>query len=255
MAHGDRRERTAISHADFDAVIFDLDGVITRTAEVHFLAWKRMFDEYLSEWARREGREQAPFDGLDYQRHVDGRPRYEGVKTFLASRGIELPQGSPEDGPDKETIRGLGNRKNEMFRALLRQGGVRVFEHAVALVRALREKGFRTAVVTSSRNGRDVLDAAGITDLFDVRVDGLVAAELGLPGKPAPDAFLKAAELLGVEPSRAAVFEDAESGVEAGRRGHFRLVVGVDRVGHGPALARSGAHVVVTDLAEIEVRQ
>lgn len=255
MAQQSRRDRTVISRDKFDAAIFDLDGVVTRTAELHFLAWKRMFDEYLTEWAGREGRKQEPFGSQDYQRHVDGRPRYEGVRVFLASRGIELPQGSPEDGPDKETLGGLGNRKNAIFHELLRQGGVKIYEHGVALVRELRAKGFRTAVVTASKNCRAVLDAAGIADLFDARVDGVVAAKQDLPGKPEPDTFLKAAELLGVEPSRAAVFEDAEAGVEAGHRGGFGLVVGVDRVGHGPALARSGAHVVVTDLAEIEVRQ
>lgn len=254
MAQASRRDRTAISREHFDAVVFDLDGVITRTAEVHFLAWKRMFDEYLSQWAQREGRKQEPFGSQDYQRHVDGKPRYEGVKAFLASRGIELPYGKPEDGTDKETVCGLGNRKNEIFRKLLREGGVRVFEHAVDLVHRLRDKGFGIAVVTSSKNCKDVLEAAGIEDLFDVRVDGLVAARDGLVGKPAPDTFMAAAERLGSRPERVAVFEDAESGVEAGHRGHFRLVVGVDRVGHGPELARAGADVVLTDLAEVEVR-
>lgn len=243
------REKT-INTADFDAVIFDLDGVVTRTATVHARAWKRVFDEYLER--RAEGVPFEPFAiETDYPRYVDGKPRYDGVRSFLASRGITLPEGDPSDGPDQETVCGLGNRKNLLYNELLDAGGVEVFEDAVEQIRKWRVLGLRTAIVSSSKNCAAVLRAAGLSDLFDVRVDGVAADELRLPGKPAPDFFLKAAELLGVEPARAVVFEDAVAGVQAGRAGGFGWVVGVDRVGAKEALLASGADIVVGDLRQL----
>lgn len=245
------RERT-VTRDDFDAVIFDLDGVVTRTATVHARAWKRVFDDFLRERAELAGERFEPFQiDVDYPRHVDGKPRYDGVRDFLASRGIELPEGEPDDPPDRATVCGLGNRKNELYNELLESGGVEIFEDTVERIRHWRRLGFKTAIVSSSRNCGAVLGAAGLTDLFDVRVDGSVAARLGLEGKPAPDIFVKAAELLGVEPARAVVFEDAVSGVEAGRAGGFGWVVGVDRVGAKEALLESGADTVVSDLREL----
>lgn len=236
----------------FDAVIFDLDGVITRTAELHAAAWKALFDKYLE----RRSEEQEPFDiDTDYRRYVDGKPRYQGVQSFLESRGIELPYGDPDDDPDRETVCGLGNRKNELFRQRLQQDGVKVYESSVELLHDLREQGIRTAIVSSSKNCQAILDAAGIRDLFDARIDGVESARLGLNGKPDPDIFLEAARRLGVEPARAIVVEDATSGVDAGRRGGFGRVVGVDRVGHAEELKQSGADIVVEDLAEIEVAE
>ncbi len=237
---------------DFDAVIFDLDGVVTRTATVHARAWKQVFDDFLREHAERSGKRFEPFEiDVDYPQHVDGKPRYDGVRDFLASRGIELPEGEPDDPSDRATVCGLGNRKNELYNELLESGGVEIFEDTIERIRDWRRLGFKTAIVSSSRNCAAVLDAAGLTDLFDVRVDGSVAARLGLEGKPAPDIFLKAAELLGVEPARAVVFEDAVSGVEAGRAGGFGWVVGVDRVGAKEVLLESGADTVVSDLREL----
>lgn len=244
--------KTSVNRDDFDAVIFDLDGVVTRTASVHASAWKQVFDEFLRRRAERSGQRFEPFEiETDYPQHVDGKPRYDGVRDFLASRGITLPEGKPEDAPDRATVCGLGNRKNELYNDLLESGGVEVFEDTVERIRHWRELGFKTAIVSSSKNCAAVLEAAGLTDLFDVRVDGSVAARLGLEGKPAPDIFVKAAELLGVEPARAAVFEDAVSGVEAGRAGGFGWVVGVDRVGAKEVLLRSGADTVVSDLREL----
>ena len=234
----------------FDAVLFDLDGVLTDTARVHADAWKRMFDEFLRSWAERTGQPFCAFDyAADYLPHVDGKPRYDGVRAFLASRDIPLPEGRPEDPADAITIHGLGNRKNEVVHELLRHG-VTPYPGSVTLVRRLREAGVRTAVVSSSRNCAAVLEAAGITDLFEARVDGVTAAELGLPGKPAPDTYLEAARRLGAPAARAIVVEDAVSGVEAGRNGGFGLVVGVDREGTPQVLADHGADVVVNDLAE-----
>ena len=234
------------------ACLFDLDGVLTQTAKVHDRAWKQTFDEYLRQRAARTGGPFVPFDEVaDYDEYVDGRPRYEGVRTFLAARGIELPQGSPDDPPSAETIDGIGNRKNELVLRLIREQGVEAYEGSVRYVRAARAAGLRTAVVSSSANCRDVLRAAGIEELFDARVDGVVAEERHLRGKPAPDTFLAGAEAVGVAASAAAVFEDALAGVEAGRAGHFGLVVGVDRVGQAEALRRHGADVVVGDLGEL----
>jgi HAD superfamily hydrolase (TIGR01509 family) len=208
-----------------------------------------MFDDYLR---RREGEHFRPFDAVsDYDEYVDGRPRADGVRTFLASRGIELPEGADDDPPDRETVHGLGNRKNELVLAKIREEGVEAYPGSVAFVHAVRDAKLATAVVSSSANCRDVLVSAGIEDLFDVRVDGVVAEEQHLAGKPAPDTFLAAARQLGVEPAAAAVFEDALAGMDAGRSGHFGCVVGVDRVGQAEALRAHGADAVVKDLAEL----
>jgi len=234
------------------ACLFDLDGVLTQTAKVHAAAWKQMFDAYLRERAERTGERLVPFDPVcDYDEYVDGRPRYEGVRSFLHARGIELPDGGPDDSPDAETIHALGDRKNRIVLELIREHGVEPYEGSVRYVHAARRAGLRRAVVSSSTNCRDVLHAAGIEDLFEQVVDGVVAEHEHLHGKPAPDTFLAGARALGVEPARAAVFEDALAGVEAGRAGHFGFVVGVDRVGQRDALAAHGADVVVGDLAEL----
>ena len=234
------------------ACLFDLDGVLTQTARVHAAAWKQMFDDYLRSRAARTGEPFRPFDpGADYNEWVDGKPRYDGVRAFLASRSISLPEGDSTDPPTAETVKGLGNRKNELVRALIERVGVDVYEGSVRYVRAVRDAGVRRAVVSSSANCRDVLVAAGIDDLFEVRIDGIVADEEGLRGKPAPDTFLAAARAFGLDPADAAVFEDAVAGVEAGRAGGFGVVVGVDRVGHADALRERGADLVVADLGEL----
>jgi beta-phosphoglucomutase family hydrolase len=232
--------------------LFDLDGVLTKTAKVHAAAWKETFDSYLRQRAAQDGEPFVPFDSVsDYDEYVDGKPRYEGVQSFLASRGIELPRGEPSDPPDAETVDGLGNRKNEILLRLIREQGVEAYEGSVSYVHAAKRAGLRRAVVSSSTNCRDVLIAAGIEDLFDARIDGVVAEREHLRGKPAPDTFLAGARLLGAEPSQAAVFEDALAGVAAGRAGDFGFVVGVDRVGQADALRERGADVVVTDLGEL----
>jgi beta-phosphoglucomutase family hydrolase len=237
---------------EIEACLFDLDGVLTQTAKVHAAAWKTTFDEYLRKRAQERGEEFREFDAVeDYDEYVDGRPRYEGVRSFLASRDIDLPQGSPSDPPDKDTIDGLGNRKNELVLELIHRDGVQPYEGSVRFVEAVRDAGLRRAVVSSSTNCRDVLVAAGILDLFEEIVDGVVAEREHLAGKPAPDTFLAAAHKLGVAPAHAAVFEDALAGVEAGRAGRFGLVVGVDRVGQADALKQHGADIVVKDLAEL----
>jgi beta-phosphoglucomutase family hydrolase len=234
------------------ACLFDLDGVLTQTAKVHAAAWKRMFDEYLRMRAGRAGEEFVPFDSRsDYDKYVDGKPRYDGVRSFLESRGIELPEGSPDDPPSTETVAGLGNRKNELVLRLIDEQGVETYDGSVRYVDAARDAGLRRAVVSSSANCRAVLESAGILDQFEVIVDGNVLDERGLKGKPAPDTFLAAAEDLGVPAAGAAVYEDALSGVEAGRAGRFGLVVGVDRVGQADALREHGADVVVRDLEEL----
>jgi len=232
--------------------LFDLDGVLTQTAKVHAAAWKEMFDSYLRERSRRTGEPFVPFDpGREYDEYVDGKPRYDGVRSFLLARGIELPEGSDDDPPDAETVHGLGNRKNELVQRLIRERGVEAYEGSVRYVRAARDAGLRRAVVSSSANCREILVAAGIEDLFEVRIDGVVAEREHLRGKPAPDTFLAGARALGLEAGEAVVFEDALAGVEAGRAGHFRYVVGVDRVGQADALKAHGADTVVTDLAEL----
>jgi beta-phosphoglucomutase family hydrolase len=234
------------------ACLFDLDGVLTQTAKVHAAAWQQMFDEYLRGRASERGEDFIPFDPVDdYDEYVDGKPRYDGVRSFLASRRIELPQGSPADPPGADTVDGLGNRKNEIVLKLIHERGVEPYEGSVRYVRAATEAGLRRAVVSSSTNCRDVLKAAGIEDLFEEIVDGVVAEREHLHGKPAPDTFLAGAKALGVEPRGAVVFEDALVGVEAGRAGHFGFVVGVDRVGQTSALRAHGADVVVSDLAQL----
>ncbi len=231
-------EREPMGWASFSAVLFDLDGVITPTAEVHRRAWAELF---------------APFDFTeeDYLRSVDGKPRYEGVEGFLATRGVTLPYGSPDDGPDANTVIGYGNRKNVMFKAILERDGVTAYPGTVALMDVLDELGVKKAVVSSSRNANAVLQAAELHHRFPLIVDGRTAEEKGLAGKPAPDGFLHGAELLGVDPSQAVVVEDAEVGVAAGVAGNFGLVLGVDRGGNRAALTEAGAHVVVDDLDEV----
>lgn len=235
------------------ACLFDLDGVVTRTAVVHAAAWKETFDAFLREY---EGPEARPFDEIaDYDEYVDGRPRADGVRSFLDSRGIHLPEGTPDDPPDARTVHGLGNRKNDLLLELIRTGGVEAYEGTLRYLEAVRARGLRTAIVSSSANCRDVLRAVGAEHFFDVRIDGVVATERNLPGKPHPDTFLAAAHDLGVEATRAAVFEDALAGMDAGRAGGFGYVVGVDRVGQTDALYAHGASIVVKDLAELGGKQ
>jgi len=246
--------KQVIARDRFDAVVFDLDGVITKTAQVHAGAWKRMFDDFLRARASATGEAFRPFDAdSDYRLYVDGKPRFAGVAGFLESRGIALPLGEADDGDDRMTIHGLGNRKNRYFHQYLAEHGVAVFDSSVSLVHALRQAGIKTALVSSSRNAAAVLAAAKLVELFDVRVDGNDLARLGLNGKPAPDLFLRAAAELDVRPARAVIVEDAISGVAAGRAGHFGLVIGVDRRGEPDALAGAGADVVVSNLGEVTV--
>jgi alpha,alpha-trehalase len=237
-----------------DAVVFDLDGVITKTARVHREAWADLFDDYLRERSGRTGEPFRPFESTDYLEFVDGKPRYDGVASFLESRDIELPWGTPDDSPDAETVCGLGNRKNRVFLHRLETGGVEPYETSVDLVKELQRNGIETALISSSRNVTAVLKAAGLLDLFPVRIDGNAAAELGIPGKPHPAVFLEAAARVGVAPDRAAIVEDAQSGVAAGRDGGFRMVIGVDRGDQAEALAAGGATVVVPDLGEVSVK-
>jgi alpha,alpha-trehalase len=256
MEHPRTSSATAavLSRTRLDAVVFDMDGVVTDTATVHAAAWKRLFDEYLAERARTTDEQFVAFDlDGDYRRHVDGKPRYDGVRDFLASRGIVLPEGEPSDPPERETVCGLGNRKDRYFLAHIREYGVRAYPSTVELVGRLEATGFGTAIISASRNMKEVLAAAGLGDLFRVSVDGRDAEALALPGKPHPAVFLEAARRLGADPARAAVVEDALAGVEAGRRGRFGFVIGVDRVGHRDALREAGADVVVRDLAEVTV--
>jgi beta-phosphoglucomutase family hydrolase len=234
-----------ISPARYDAVIFDLDGVVTDTASVHAAAWRRLFDDYLASQPSRAGENHRPFTDEDYRWFVDGRSRYDGVRAFLASRRIT---------EDPSVVQGLGDRKDEYFQESVKQHGVRVFDGSVVLLRLLKAAAMRVAIISASRNCVEVLKAAGLDDLFDVRIDGVVAGELGLPGKPDPAVFLEAVRRLQVAPSRAVVVEDALAGVAAGRRGGFGLVIGVDRTGHPDELRAAGADLVVTDLAEVTLR-
>ncbi len=235
----------------YEAVLFDLDGVLTATAALHARAWKRMFDDFLAARASRSGAAAAPFElPRDYALYVDGLPRYDGVRSFLAARRIDLPDGSPEDPLDRDTVCGLGNRKQQLFSDRLAAEGVEAYPGSVAVVRHLVANKVRTGVVSSSRTCEAILAAAGLSHLFGVRIDGVVAAERGLAGKPAPDTFLQAARDLGAVPARSAVVEDAISGVAAGRAGGFGLVVAIDRTGSAEALARAGADIVVTDLGD-----
>ncbi len=243
-----------LSPRDYDAVLFDLDGVLTKTASVHAAAWKKLFDAFLEQRASDTGEPFIPFDiDVDYRRYVDGKPRYDGVAAFLESRGIALPLGTPEDGPDALSVHALGKLKDGYFRQHLEQHGIEPYEASIALVRTLRAQEIRTAVVSSSNNCAAVLEAAGISRLFDARVDGKDIARLGLEGKPAPDAFLEGARRVNTEPSRAVVVEDAIAGVEAGRAGRFGCVIGVDRGGQSQALREAGADVVVTSLAQVQL--
>jgi beta-phosphoglucomutase family hydrolase len=234
------------------ACLFDMDGVLTKTAVVHDRAWKEMFDAYLKARADRTGKPFVPFDRVkDYDEYVDGKPRADGVRSFLESRHITLPEGSPDDPPDKETVHGLGKRKDMIFLKLIHQHGVATYEGSVRYVEAARKAGLKTAVVSSSKNTTEVLRAAGIHDLFDGQVDGNLAEAEGLKGKPAPDTYLRAARMLGAAADQSAIYEDALAGVAAGRAGGFALVVGVDRAHQARALKAHGADVVVGDLAEL----
>jgi beta-phosphoglucomutase family hydrolase len=233
--------------ATIRAGLFDMDGVLTDTASTHARAWKETFDAVLH--AHGDDR---PFDlGADYATYVDGKPREDGVRDFLRSRGIDLPEGEPDDPPGDDTVRGVGNRKNALVQRLIDDEGVKVYDGSVRFLRAARDAGLRTAVVSSSANTPRILERAGLADLFDARVDGTTLADEHLAGKPAPDSFLRGAELLGVEPAQAAVFEDALAGVEAGRAGGFGITVGIDRHGQADELRAHGADVVVSDLAEL----
>jgi beta-phosphoglucomutase family hydrolase len=241
-----------IAPQQYDAVLFDLDGVLTMTMKIHASCWKRMFDAYLQDRSARFGETHQPFDSVsDYQAYVDGKLRYDGVRSFLASRRIVLPEGIPADTPDLDTVCGLGNRKDLLVREMIAGEGVEVLEGSLAVVRRVRALGLKTAVVSASKNCATILAAAGIRDLFDCIVDGMVADRLGLPGKPAPDTFLTAARDLQVAPRRAVVVEDAISGVQAGRAGGFGLVIGIDHHGDRRVLQDNGADIVVEDLAEI----
>jgi beta-phosphoglucomutase family hydrolase len=234
------------------ACLFDLDGVLTDTASVHKKAWKTMFDSYLRERADRTGEPFIEFDrAVDYLTYVDGKKREDGVRSFLSARGITLPEGVPDDDPSTETVHGLGNRKNALFHQTIREDGVKVFEGSRRYLEAVAAARLAVAVVSSSANTREVLEVTGLDKFVQQRVDGVTMREEHIEGKPAPDSFLRAGELLGVKPAEAAVFEDALAGVEAGRRGNFGCVVGVDRVGQAEALHRNGASIVVTDLAEL----
>jgi len=241
-----------IGKARFDAVLFDLDGVITDTASIHARCWKNMFDEFLHRCKEAGRREFEPFDiATDYKQHVDGKLRYDGVRSFLDSRGIQLPFGDPQGPPDYDTITGLGKIKDAMFKDVIESEQITVYKGSIAVIEYLRKQGLKTAVVSASKNCKRVLVAADIEHLFDARVDGTVADQLKLPGKPAPDTFLKAAEMLGVAPGRAVVVEDAISGVQAARAGGFGMVIGVDQNGNPEELKENGADIVVKDLGEL----
>jgi beta-phosphoglucomutase family hydrolase len=250
-AKGQMGRPQRITREKYDAVLLDMDGVVTDTASIHAACWKTMFDEYLKKWAQQNKQPFRPFEiATDYKIYVDGKPRYQGVRDFLKSRGIDLPEGTPADPSKAETICGLGNWKNDLVNERLAKG-VEAYPGSVAFLKFLRGNGFKTAIVTSSQNCQTVLTAAGVSDFFDARVDGNVIAQQHLAGKPAPDSYLKAAEMLGVKPGRAVVMEDALSGVQAGARGQFGLVVGVARKDNVDELKANGAHVVVHDLAEL----
>lgn len=257
----DQKVDVPIEQRDFkayDAWLFDMDGVLTDTASVHAAAWKRAFDEFLKKESTRTGESYASFDVEgDYEQYVDGEPRDDGVRNFLSARGIKLPEGTDNDLPDAHTVKGLGNRKNELFLEALKTDGVKVFDGAIALVHQLRQRGTKVAVVSASENTKEALAAGGIIDLFDAIVDGHVVKNLDLAGKPAPDSYLQGAKVLGAAPSKAVVLEDALAGVEAGRAGHFGLVIGVDHHDatgvheYADQLRHHGADVVVTNLTEL----
>jgi beta-phosphoglucomutase family hydrolase len=241
-----------ITRDRYDAVLLDLDGVVTDTAKLHAACWKQMFDEYLQKRATERGEAFRPFDlANDYRLYVDGKPRFDGVRDFLTSRGIRLPEGSPNDPPQLDTVGGLGNRKNELVNEIIHDRGVEPYEGSVKLIQRLRRDGFKIAIVTSSQNCETVLKAAKLDALFEARVDGNMMHAQNLAGKPAPDTYLAAAKLLSVEPARSIVIEDAIVGVEAGSTGKFGLVVGVARKGNAEELRQHGAQVVVNDLGEL----
>jgi beta-phosphoglucomutase family hydrolase len=234
------------------ACLFDMDGVVTKTATVHAAAWKEMFDEFLRKRAEQTGSEFVPFDSVqDYDDYVDGKPRLDGTRSFLEARHIDLPEGKPDDPPDTPTIYGLSNRKNDLVLQRLARGDIEVYDGTVTYIRSAKKMGIKTAIVSSSANTEQVLESTHLADLFDTRIDGVIATERALKGKPAPDTYLAAARQLNVEPRQAAVFEDALAGVAAGRAGNFGLVVGVDRVGQAAELRQHGADIVVQDLAEL----
>jgi beta-phosphoglucomutase family hydrolase len=247
-----RESKREITRNKYDAVLLDLDGVITDTANLHAACWKQVFDEYLRKRAAHGAEAFRPFDlDADYLLYVDGKPRFDGVRDFLASRGMQLPDGSHDDPPDAETVGGLGNRKDDLVHKAIEETGVQPYEGSVRLIHQLHRDGFKIAVVTSSQNCEAVLKATRLDGFFDARVDGNVIHSQHLAGKPAPDTFLMAAKLLGVAPARAVVIEDAISGVQAGSSGHFGLVIGVARKGNAEELRRHGAHQVVNDLGEL----
>jgi beta-phosphoglucomutase family hydrolase len=244
--------QSAITRDQYDAVLLDLDGVITDTANMHAACWKQMFDAYLQQRAAERGEPFRPFEiATDYRLYVDGKPRFDGVRDFLTSRGIQLPEGSPDDPQQAETVGGLGNRKNDLVNKVIEEVGVEPYEGTVKLIHQLRHQGFKIAVVTSSQNCEAVLQAAQLDAFFEVRVDGNMIRAQHLAGKPAPDTFLTAAQRLGVAPTRAVVVEDAIAGVQAGCNGHFGLVIGVARKGNVEELRHHGAHLVVHDLGEL----
>ncbi len=243
--------KNLITRDKFDAVLFDLDGVLTDTAKMHAACWKKMFDEYLQKHASQKGETFQPFEiATDYRLYVDGKPRFDGVRDFLQSRGIKLQEGTPDDNPQTETVCGLGNRKNDLINEVIESVGVEAYDGSIALARHFRNEGIKIAVVTSSQNCDVVLQAAKIADLFEVKVDGNVIHEKNFSGKPAPNSYLEGANRLGVDPKRTVVVEDAISGVQAGRNGGFGLVIGIDRKGNGDELRQNGADVVVKDLGE-----
>ena len=244
--------KRAITRERYDAVLLDLDGVITDTASIHAACWKQMFDEYLQRRAAQRGERFRPFDiGTDYRLYVDGKPRFDGVRDFLTSRNIQLPEGTPEDSPEAETVGGLGNRKNDLVNKIIEGEGVVPYDGSVELIHQLRGQGFKIAVVTSSQNCSAVLKAAKLEGFFNAQVDGNTIHAQHLAGKPAPDTFLMGAKLLGIDPARAIVIEDAISGVEAGSAGGFGLVIGVARKGNAEELSHHGADLVVNDLKEL----
>ncbi len=237
----------------FQGLIFDLDGVITKTAKVHAKAWKKMIDQFLEEYEKNEGKEYQPLDiSTDYPKYIDGIPRYDGVREFLKSRDINIPEGEPSDSPDKNTIHGLGNRKNDMFKETLQESDVEVYEDTVKMLKKWRSQGMKTAVISSSKNCKPVLEAVNLLQMFDVRVDGVVSEEIGLAGKPEPDIFLEAAKRLELHPEECVVFEDAIAGVSAASRGSIGLTVGVVRNDSGDTLLENGADIVTSNLEELE---
>lgn len=242
-------------HGKIHAFIFDLDGVLTETQEEHLKAWKHMFNQYLKERAKLTNTEYKPFEDSDYHNYVDGKPRYDGVRDFLKSRNISIPEGNEGDTPNMETVHGLGNRKDEYFEKILNEDGVKVYQSSIDFVRDIRKSGIKTAVVSSSKNCGQVLGVSHIQDLFEVKVDGNDLTRLKIPGKPDPAMFLEAAKRLGVEPKEAAIVEDALAGVEAGRRGNFGLVVGMAHAGDDQELKKHGADIAVYDLRRLESAQ